>query len=125
MWYIETVPLEQDLQKELWDACEECGVDYALGLALVKTESEFDVNIVNQDTGCYGLCQLNPEYFPVGLTPAENIRAGIKYLGELLETYHGDTPAALRAYHRGHDDGDRVYSNAVLSAVEELEGAVC
>lgn len=124
-WYIEGVPLEPDLQKELWDACQECDVDYVLGLALIKTESEFDTAIVNRETGCYGLCQLNPRYFPSGLSPKENIRAGIKYLGELMDAYHGDVTAALRAYHRGHDDGDRAYSNTVLSVVTELERAVC
>ena len=65
--------------------------------------------------GCYGLCQLNPTYFPADLDAHGNIAAGMEYLGDLLKKYGGDLPAALRAYNRGYDDGWRGYSNAVLA----------
>ena len=68
--------------------------------------------------GCYGLLQINPQYFPSGLTPAENIEAGMEYLGSLIDRY-GDLGAALTAYNAGSDTGDRTYASAVLEAAEK------
>lgn len=117
--YREDVPLARELQAALWEACEESGVPVSLALGLIQEESHFQVNAVSSK-GAYGLCQLNPKYFPEDLTPAENIAAGVAWLGELLER-HGDTAAALRAYNLGWDDGDRVFADAVLAAAERWE----
>lgn len=118
-WYIEDLPLDKQLQRTAFDAANENGVDYLLVLAVMSEESEFCSNAVSA-CGCYGLMQLNPRYFPVGLSDEDNIKAGTAYLGELLKQYKGDEDAALRAYNIGFDDGDRAYSAAVLSAREEI-----
>ena len=115
------VPLSYELQDALHTACARHGVPYPLALGLIQVESGFDPEAVNPATGCYGLAQLNPAYFPDGLTAAENIEAGMAYLGGLLERY-GDTAAALTAYHDGHDTGRRGYADAVLDAAEEWKG---
>lgn len=115
--YREDVPLERELQTALYEACEASGVPVSLALGLIETESGFDPEIVSPK-GAYGLCQLNPKYFPTNLSPSENIAAGIGWLGELLER-HGDPAAALRAYNLGYDDGDRRFSDAVLAAEEK------
>lgn len=117
--YREDVPLERELQAALWEACEENSVPVSLALGLIEEESHFQTDVVS-GKGAYGLCQLNPRYFPADLDPAENISAGVAYLGELLERY-GDTAAALRAYNLGWDDGDRVFADAVLAAAERWE----
>lgn len=70
--------------------------------------------------GCYGLCQLNPRYFPDKLPPADNIRYGIRHLEGLLEQC-GDAAAALTVYNAGYDTGYRGYANAVLAAAEKYE----
>lgn len=119
-WYIEAVPLDKQLQRTAFDAANENGVDYLLVLAVMQVESDFRADTVNLVTGCYGLMQLNPSYNPSGLSPEENIRAGTVFLGKLLEEYRGDEAAALRAYNRGFDDGDRAYSAEVLAAREEI-----
>ena len=72
--------------------------------------------------GCYGLMQLNPEYFPSGLTAGENIRTGTEYLGSLLDRY-GDTGAALTAYNAGYDTGNRGYTEKVIGAAEKWRSA--
>ena len=36
-----------------------------------------------------------------------------------IERYDGDIQAALRAYNKGYDDGDRRYARAVLDASEK------
>lgn len=115
-YFREDVPLDYSLQDHLHTACEASNVPYHVALGLIEVESGFDPEAVSP-AGCYGLCQLNPQYFPSGLTPAENIEAGMEYLGSLIDQY-GDLGAALCAYHDGHDTGRRGYSNAVLEATE-------
>lgn len=116
-WYREDVPLSRELQRALWETCEEQGVPVSLALGLIEVESGFQADLVSSK-GAYGLCQLNPKYFPPDLSPVDNIRAGVGWFGELLGEYN-DTKAALRAYNKGWDDGDRVFSNAVLAAAEK------
>lgn len=118
-YFRRSVPLSYELQDALQTACERHGVDYAVALGLIQVESGFDPAAVNPSSGCYGLMQLSPRYFPSGLTPAGNLEAGISYLGEHLERYGGDIEAALTAYHDGHDTGRRGYADAVLAAAEK------
>lgn len=120
-YFNDEIPLIYELQDELRTACEAYGIPYPLALALIETESTFQVDAVNADSGCYGLCQLNPRYFPADLTPAQNIWAGMDYLAFCLERYGGDTEAALTAYNAGHDTGDKVYANKVMKNQEKWE----
>lgn len=118
-WYIESLPLDKQFQKAVFDAACESGVDYFTALGLIQVESNFQLDAVSP-CGSYGLCQLNPAWFPSGLSPEENVRAGMEYLGQLMETYQGNIEAALLAYNRGWDDGARGYPYAVLSAAEDI-----
>ena len=112
------VPLSYELQDYLQTACERHGVEYAVALGLIQVESGFDPEAVNPNSGCYGLMQLSPRFFRADMTPAENLEAGIAYLGAHLERYGGDIQAALTAYHDGRDTGRRGYAQAVLAAAE-------
>lgn len=115
------VPLSYELQDVLQTECERCGVDYALALGLIETESGFDPEA---DNGlCYGLMQLNRNYFPDKLTPAENIQAGIEYLAYQLDRYE-TVEAALCSYNAGHDTGARTYANKVLEKAEAWEEVI-
>ena len=107
------IPLDAEVQDRLFDLCDELGLDPALALALIQTESNFQTDAVSC-AGCYGLCQLNPVYFPSGLAPAENIEYGLRYLARNIAAY-GSTEAGLCAYNAGHDTGDRGYANLVIS----------
>lgn len=118
--YNPAIPLPEELQEALFTACEEFGIDIALALGLIQEESDFDVDSVSEKD-CYGLCQLNPRYFPSGLTPAENIHYGIEYLAYQLDRYDGDVKAALEGYRAGHDTGKRSYANIVLAYAGEWE----
>lgn len=114
--YNPAIPLSEDLQIALRDACEEYGVDVAVALGVIEVESGFDQN---SDNGlCYGLMQLNRRYFPSNLPAGENIRYGLEYLGQLLTRY-STVEAALTSYNAGHDTGSQVYANAVLAAAEK------
>lgn len=111
------VPLSYELQDTLHTACEEYGIPYHVALGLIETESGFRADA---DNGlCYGYCQLNRAYFPGNLTPAENIRVGVKTLAAQLARYGGDIGAALTAYNSGHDNGTRWYASRVLAAAEK------
>lgn len=116
--YDQTIPLSAELQAALCEACDENDVPVALVLGVIHVESLFQVDADNGQ--CYGLMQLNRKYFPDKLSPSDNLRVGIEYLGRLMKQY-GDTAAALTAYNAGHDTGRRAYANAVLDAAEWWE----
>lgn len=117
-WYREDVSLPREIQRAIWEACEEHGVPVSLALGLIEVESGFQTDLVSRK-GAYGLCQLNSKYFPSDLSPVDNIRAGVGWLGELLEKYNGDTAAALTSYNAGYDTGDRTYAAKVLTVSEK------
>lgn len=114
--YNPDIPLSPELQGALQEACDAYQVPECLVLGLMEVESRFQAEADNGQ--CYGLMQLSKRYFPSNLSPAENIWAGVEYLGRCLRRYEGDTPAALCAYNAGHDTGYRGYANAVLAAAE-------
>ena len=111
------IPLPERCQAALEEACENHGVPITMALGLIEHESRFDPKAVSA-SGCYGLCQLNPKYFPSGLTPEDNIRHGVAYLAAQLRRY-GNWESALTAYNAGHDTGSRGYSNAVQKYAKE------
>lgn len=93
------IPLSHELQVELFADCDIYGVDYALALALMDTESSFRSDIGNEDVlggeeggaRYYGYFQLSAdncnkatEYGLDAHTPEGNIEMGIKILGNLL-----------------------------------------
>lgn len=117
-WYDESIPLDREYQKALREACAAWKVPVCDVLGLIEVESGFQADAENGVS--YGLCQLNRKYFHDGLSPAENIRAGVEYYGKLLERYKGDTQAALVAYNQGKYNGTVTdYARKVLKASEK------
>lgn len=112
-------PLSDDLYLEVQISSAAYGIPLCLALGLIEIESGFDTEAISPK-GCYGLCQLNPIYHPSGLSPKENIKTGLKFLGELLSRYQ-DYGAALTAYHAGRDTGSRTYAQKVLDAANLWE----
>ena len=118
------VPLTTEELAVLLAACETGGIAPETMLGLIQYESSFDPNALNERSGCYGYCQLNPRYFPADLSPVDNIRAGIEHLACQLERYDGDMEAALTAYNAGYDTGSRTYADMVIAAAAEFEKGV-
>lgn len=116
--YREDIPLSRELQAVLRESCEVNGVALCDALGLIEVESGFQVDAVSRE-GCFGLFQLNPKYYPSDLTPSENIQVGVAHLASQIKRYDGDIQAALRAYNKGYDDGDRRYTRDVLEASEK------
>ena len=81
------------------------GVDSNLVKAIIKTESNFDPNVVSS-AGAKGLMQLMPENCKdLGVEDPfnieQNIEGGVKHIKEYIDRYDGDIEMALMAYNGG------------------------
>lgn len=118
--YISEIPLSEELQTVMQDACLEYDVPYALALAVCEAESSFQPDA---DSGtCWGLMQINPVNFNwlrnEGIEPTTytgNITAGVYMLGQLLDTYE-DTHKALMAYNCGDIGASRLWECGYLTS---------
>lgn len=116
--YHNPTPLSDELFRAVDAAADTCNVPICLALGLIEVESGFDAEAVSPK-GCYGLTQLNPKFFPSGLSAEENVQTGLAHLGDLLAQY--DTMTALTIYNAGRDTGDREYAKEVWSAAMKWE----
>ena len=110
-FYLEELPLAEELQAHTWKLCQEEGIDYALVLALMYQESRFQTDVTGHNangTTDGGLMQLNSRYadylcerFGVEdlRDPYQNIEAGVRLLASYIRPY-GEHDALL-AYHMG------------------------
>ena len=115
--YYPDIPLAEDLQHVLFDACIENDIPYEVALALIWSESGFNVNSNNGI--CYGLCALHKYYYPTDLTPEENIKAGMDLLGLYKDRYDGDIEKALDAYANGSFKGTvTTYTQIIMRRAE-------
>lgn len=112
--YIPEIPLSEELQYAMQDACKEYNVPYSLALAVCETESSFRTDAKNGN--CIGLMQINAINFD-WLREAEieptthdgNIESGVKMLGQLLDKY-ADAEKALMAYNCGETGAARLWA---------------
>ena len=137
-WTRYDVPLEDELQRYIYEVCREYGVDMPLVLAIIERESGYDPDQIGDEGRSYGLMQVmasehTERCIRLGavrlLEPRQNILAGVDYLAELftkdkpiewvLMAYHGGEPYAI-----GQErDGVRstAYVSYVLARAEEIE----
>jgi len=124
-YYRDEIPLDYLYQDILRTACQRYSVPYPLALAVIETESGFDLEAAGVDGRDVGLFQirtsnhawLSEETGTDPMTPAGNIECGVWLLGFLLEEY-GNAESALTAYRWGKDNGSRDYARTVLAAAE-------
>jgi hypothetical protein len=93
------------IDKAIADSSTKYGVDENLIRAIIKTESNFDPNVVSP-AGAKGLMQLMPcniEHYGVTdpFSIEENIDAGTRHINDYLKTYKNDLNMALAAYNFG------------------------
>lgn len=110
----EVSPTYKLVREHLKEAARASGIDAELLKALIATESGFDAHAVSPK-GAVGLMQLMPataqRYGVVGdrntpaakklADPRTNIRAGTRYLRDLLDLFEGRLELALAAYNAG------------------------
>jgi soluble lytic murein transglycosylase-like protein len=92
---------------EIASAAHKAGVDPALVHAVIGVESAYRENAVSPK-GAVGLMQVMPEtgrrYGVENLTlPSQNIRAGTRYLSDLMRMFNGDLSLVLAAYNAGEN----------------------
>ena len=109
MWERYDVPLDDDVQKYIYDQCEAYGVDMPLVLAIIERESHFDAEIISKDGHDFGLMQIRSldhmqRCVDLGawnlLDAKQNVRVGINYLSELF-SYSEPLEWVLMAYNGG------------------------
>jgi hypothetical protein len=98
-------PLPKWLSVITEDIASEHGISPRLVKSIIWTESQGDPRKISPK-GARGLMQLMPvvaQHYKVSdpHDPATNIRAGVQYLGNLLEEFSGDLALALAAYNAG------------------------
>jgi len=77
------------------------GLDSPMYYRQIWAESRFNPEAINPKTGCLGLGQMNPKYWPEATTDVEdNLELSAAYMAELLERY-GEYSIALAAYNWG------------------------
>jgi beta-lactamase regulating signal transducer with metallopeptidase domain len=105
------------------------GLDPHLVRAMIQCESRY-VPTAHSRLGAQGLLQLMPETAALMgggdmLNPAQNLRAGTRYLHKLMDHYKGNIPLAVMAFNAGPDAVDqtegiapteesRIYALAVM-----------
>jgi soluble lytic murein transglycosylase-like protein len=100
-----------DVEHLVASACAANGADPALVKAIVANESGFEP-AATSSAGAQGLMQLMPATAAeLGVRdaydPAQNIAGGTRYLGQLLQRFGGDVPAAVAAYNAGPEAIER------------------
>jgi len=112
--FFDSSPNYKSVRQILQDASSDHNIDYELLKALIVTESGFNATAVSPK-GAIGLMQLMPDtarrygvntdrHGPLErkLTdPRTNIRAGVRYLRDLINMFPGELELALAAYNAG------------------------
>jgi len=84
------------------------GLDPLMYYRQIYAESRFDPDAVNPKSGCLGLGQMNPKYWPEATTDVKgNLELSAGYMAELLERY-GGYRRALAAYNYGPANVDKL-----------------
>ena len=128
-YFRDDVPLTYDEQDFLHTACQESGVPYALALAVIERETQFQ-NLVGDDGASLGYMQVQERWHKdrmdrLGVTdlmdPFGNFRVGCDFLAELLGKY--PVQEALTAYNSG-SPGYNQYSYDVMDNYEKWKELV-
>lgn len=135
------IPLNKDIQKYLYNKCKEYNVPYDLAIAVIKTESNFNPNLVHKNSNGskdYGIFQINTINHKwlseeLGITdflnPYQNIDAGVYMLSQLIQKYDDDH-IVLMSYNMGERATKNLvnrgiyssrYSRKVIETKEELK----
>jgi hypothetical protein len=131
------IPLDDELQDYIIETSEERGVDPAIIIAMIKRESQFDIDVIGDKGKAFGLMQIHPRWHSdrmekLGVTdlldPYQNVTVGIDIMAELLDGGKS-VEWALMAYNGGYATANRHmeagtlsgYATDVLEFAEELE----
>ena len=125
------IPLDEGLQVEIYSLCKKYEIAYELILSVIKTESNFQVDVIGDNGNSIGLMQIQPKWWQ-GLAdtyalsihePIDNVHLGILILNQALNDNAGDLDKALKQYNSGNPNyAGNEYINKVFSNYEWIEG---
>lgn len=104
------IPLSARFQRYIDEKCKSYGISTNVVMGCIRTESNFQTQIMGDNGKAYGLMQVQKQWHKarmkkVGATdllnPYDNVAVGIDYLAELYGIY-GNYHKALMAYNGGH-----------------------
>ena len=117
------------MQKELYEASEEFGVDYYIMVALIDRETDFR-NVAGDGGDSYGYCQIQPKWWyglmtEIGATdltvPRDNFRTACAIIAQLTEK-HDSIEGALVEYNQGYYNGSSTsYSREIIENAERYK----
>lgn len=125
------IPIDEGLQVEIYSLCKKYEIAYELILSVIKTESNFQVDVVGDNGNSIGLMQIQPKWWQgladtYGLNiyePIDNVHLGILILNKALNDNGGDLDKALKQYNSGNPNyAGNEYINKVFSNYEWIEG---
>jgi len=101
----------ESLQQIADSSAQRHNIDPALVRAVITTESNWNSSAISSK-GALGLMQLIPGTarrlgVDDAFDPEQNVDAGVRYLGMMLDRYNGDLSKALAAYNAGPGVVDR------------------
>ena len=117
------IPLTQDIQEYLFKICNEYSVPIPLLLAVIETESGFNIDSISS-TDDYGLCQINiinHEHLSevLGITnimdPKQNILCSVYILSGHLNYTNGDIQLALMCYNCGQGGAQNLWNQGIYT----------
>ena len=130
-WVKYPVPLGDELQRFIIGKCAEYDVSPAVVMAVIGTESNYNVTAIGDHGNSFGLMQIyqsvhrdRMERLEVTnlLNPYQNVTVGIDFLSELMDRGNGIEWAL--SFYRGNGGAECEYSRKVLRLAECLmEGA--
>lgn len=121
--FLEEIPLEEDLQKFIWDECENNKAPVFLVYAMIEQESGFNaeaVGIDGKDVGLMQIREVNHESLreKIGCdldfsNAFDNAKAGIYMIGNLLKDNEGNIVNALMCYNMGPTGAKRAWEKGI------------
>lgn len=127
--FLYDIPVSDNLQRYIYEICEDEKLPVSLILAIIEHESGFNPDAVSV-TDDYGLMQINAinhewleeEYRTSDmLNPYQNVFAGVKIIGSYVRKYSGDFNKALMAYAMGEYGARKAWANGVTSIGSSTE----
>lgn len=110
------IPLSDDLQQHIHRLCEKYDISYALVIAMIDVESNFNSKAVSS-TSDYGLMQINAinhkgnvDY----LDPYDNVEHGIKALHKLAKKYN-EANLVLMCWNCGEAGARKLWQEGIYS----------
>lgn len=105
------------------------GVDPKIIFAVMRKESNFNVNAIGDGGDSIGIMQIQPRWWSKmaqehGLNihiPQDNITLGIMLIKRQIDIHNGDVARALTAYNSGRGDHINGYALTILNYINEMQ----